>query len=285
MRYKYSIQHHPPLLKWAENHTKNAFNNISYPFLQPITTEVTSCFVVGCGHSGTTLVAEKMGKNPQSFLVNRETDIFSPPAGLQHAKAAVREWLFFTKFNDKSLLIEKTPKHIHTVNRIRKVLPNSYIVALTRNPLDTIASLYRRFGDLDFSTERWLIDNEAVVKNKGKASDFLPMKYEELTATPAARFQEIFSFIKIPWDPEILKEGRSSFNKGTKMKDIEFSNMRVQQVEAAIRPNNGKWSKVFSDDQAKSVFRKTESLAQELGYDLEFYESIGFISERFKSIV
>ena len=272
-------------MRWGKNHLKNAFNNISSPFLQPIKTDVTSCFVVGCGHSGTTLVAEKMGKNPNSFLVNRETDIFAPPAGLQQARAAVREWLFFTKFNDKSLLIEKTPKHIHTVGRIRKILPDSYIIALTRNPLDTVASLYRRFGDLNFSTERWLIDNKAVVKNKNIASDFLPMKYEELTADPADRLQEIFSFIKIPWDPEILKVGPSSFNKGTTMKDIEFSNMRVQQVEAAILPNNGKWSKVFSDDQAKSVFQKTESLALELGYDFKFYESIGFTTERFKSLI
>ena len=285
MRYKYLLEHRLTVAEWAKCQTENVLNNIAYPILQPIATDIKTCFIVGCGHSGTTLVAEKMGRNEHCFLVNRETGIFIPPAGLRQAKAAVKEWLFFTECNHKSLLIEKTPKHIHTLHRIRKILPKSYIIAMTRNPLDNVASLYRRFGDLDFSTERWLIDNRAIVENKNKMSDFMTMKYEELTAAPEARFQEIFSFIETAWDPEVLKEGRSSFNMLRTLDDIEHTELRVKQVSAAIRSNNGNWSKVLSDDQAKTVFQRTAGLAQELGYDFEFYDSIGFASERFKSIV
>ena len=103
MRYKYLLEHRLTVSEWAKCQTENVLNNIAYPLLQPIATDIKSCFIVGCGHSGTTLVAEKMGRNEHCFLVNRETGIFIPPAGLRQAKAAVKEWLFFTECNHKSM--------------------------------------------------------------------------------------------------------------------------------------------------------------------------------------
>src|SRR5699024_6244273 len=117
---------------------------------------------------------------------------------------------YFASVEKKDIIVEKTPKHIHSIKRIKKLLPNSSIIVVVRNPLDTIASLYQRFSDLGVAVNRWVVDNSAALKWNQKDGVLL-IKYEDLTAHPAKCLEYVASFGGMDWDSEILQSGQSGY--------------------------------------------------------------------------
>jgi hypothetical protein len=221
------------------------------------------CFVTGCGHSGTTLLASKLGLHPDVLLISRESGIFLPVHGLRLARVIVQEWLAFARQAERCVVLEKTPKHVHTIGRIRRLLPAAKVIVVVRNPLDTVASLYKRFEDLDFSIERWLMDNEAALRAL-QAEGTKLVRYEDLTREPEATLAAACAFLGLPCDAGILARSGSVYGSHPELR----RNMAVrhEQVSQPIRDNSGKWREVLSPEQAERVRTRTAALAQRLGY-------------------
>ena len=274
MKYIAAVDHRCSLASYVRRVSRSFVLNLSTPFLKPYVTEIDTCFVVGCGHSGTTLLAAKLGSSPECLLINRETGVFLPAKGLHCSREIIREWIYITRFLEKRCLIEKTPKHVHFVHRIMRVFPNSRILAVVRNPLDTCASLHKRFGDLDFAIDRWLIDNKPVCRFQTKPY-VLTVKYEDMTEHPNVVFDSVAKFIGVEWTEEMLSSEVSPFNKGNLDGDPSFGKLRAKQVMAPIRPNSGKWPEVLTDIEAQSVLKRTAELANQLGYTDAFLQEHG----------
>jgi len=221
------------------------------------------CFVTGCGHSGTTLLASKLGLHPDVLLISRESNIFAPQHGLRLARVIVQEWLAFARQEGRRVILEKSPKHVHCIGRIRRLLPAARIIVVVRNPLDTCASLFKRFGDLDLAIERWLMDNEAALAAQGQAATLL-VRYEALTRAPADTLSAACSFLDIPWDPGLLERAGSVY--GTDPGLRRNMAIRHEQVSQPIFDNNGKWAEVLTAEQADRVRERTAGLAGRLGY-------------------
>lgn len=269
MKYKYRVQHRVSTRMYFKFVFKYLVNNITYPFINPIQTNFTTCFIGGCGHSGTTLTAAKIGNHPAVYLIPRETHNFEPSNGLHCSKLVTLEWLNTTEFLDKSVLIEKTPKHIHSIKRIKKILPKSKFILTLRNPLDNCASLLNRFKNIGYATERWLIDNKELLKIKDKNSFFV--KYEDITSRPLHEFKKICSFLDIPWNEEILINRKTVYDKIVQNGNMEI---RRSQVNNIIEQNFGKWANILSKNQEKFVIEKTQSLANKLGYSTEYLQML-----------
>jgi hypothetical protein len=133
--------------------------------------------------------------------------------------------------------------------------------------LDTCASLYKRFGDLYYATERWVLDNNPVLRLKN-LENIKVIYYENITKYPREELKEICKFLNISWDESILEEGPtiydSSINKNGNM------NIRREQVSKPIHQNNGKWKEIFSESEAKFVINKTKDLALKIGYSYDY---------------
>lgn len=123
---------------------------------------------------------------------------------------------------------------------------------MTRNPLDNCASLYNRFGDLDYAIERWLMDNRAVLKYKNR-NNVKIIRYEDLTNHPESQFRDIFSCIDIPWSEDVLGYGATVYN--TPLSKMNMA-IRKEQVSKPIKNNSGKWKSVFDNSQAQLVIKK-----------------------------
>jgi hypothetical protein len=236
---------------------------VSDAAVRPLADSDAFCFVTGCGHSGTTLLASKLGLHPDVLLISRESNVFAPHHGLRRARIIVQEWLAFARQEHRPVILEKSPKHVHCVGRIRRLLPDSRIIVVVRNPLDTCASLYRRFGDLDLAIERWLMDNEAALAAREKPSTWL-VRYEALTREPADTLSAACSFLGIPWDPGLLTRSGSVY--GTDPGLRRNMAIRHEQVSQPIYDNNGKWAEVLDARQAARVGERTAGLAARLGY-------------------
>jgi len=85
-------------------------------------------FVAGCGHSGTTLLASKLGLHPDVLLISRESNLFLPERGLRLARVIAEEWLAFARQEDRRVVLEKSPKHVHCLHRIRRLLPGVRVI-------------------------------------------------------------------------------------------------------------------------------------------------------------
>ncbi|WP_353252925.1 sulfotransferase [Salinisphaera sp. PC39] len=235
---------------------------LNLPNVTPLTTDKRHIFICGCGHSGTTLLAAKLALATDALLIARETNAFLPEVGAYCAKRIVIEWNYFANWADKDFIIEKTPKHVHCIPRIAKVLPSAKIVLITRNPLDTIASLYKRLGSIEAATHRWRIDTEAAV-NAQKYANTILVKYEDLICSPHHEFGRVSKFCGLRWHPSYLGLNSTGYDSVS-----QKGNMinRAEQVRGKIRNNIGGWKDVLTESQVHYIVRYTSSAASKAGY-------------------
>ena len=222
--------------------------------------DVGFAFVVGCGHSGTSLTASRLGLHAACHLVDGETLAFSPSRTVWSCRRSVREWVHEARTAGRSMIVEKTPKHVHSLARIRRLLPAARVIAVVRNPLDNVASLKERYGSLTIAIERWDMDNSAVADAVSRGEALL-LRYEDLTASPEAAFRMVFSYLGLPWDPDVLTSGKSAYTDAKRM-----FRARLDQVAQPIVQRTDRWRQVLDDREAAEVTARTADTASRIGY-------------------
>lgn len=238
------------------------WNSVPNRFILPFNADVDYVFVCGCGHSGTTLTAARIGNHSQSFLIGRETGQLMAPAGLFTIRRVLQEWAYFTEANGKKFVVEKTPKHIYSVKNILRILPNAKFIINVRNPHDNIASLFKRFGCLEFAIRRYTEDTSEAIK-LSKSVGVLIVKYEDVTSNPKAGFERIFEHIGYPWQDQILSPGAGNYGMTTQRGNML---MRSEEIGEEISPKVGTWNHILSDKQRLEIDKKTGWISSQLGY-------------------
>lgn len=231
----------------------------------PLVDPLDACFVVGCGNSGTTLVASRLGEHPDAFTIPRETAMFRPRRRLREARGKLEGWMGKARTAEARCLVEKTPKHVHHIDRVRHLLPEARVVIVQRNPFDTVLSLKTRFRTgVEFGIRRWLLDN-APALNLPEDDRTTRLHFERLTAAPEIELRRLVAFLGLPWDARVL-ESRGTAYKAVAHK-MPTMRLRTQQVAEPIRPNDGKWRTHLSAAEIDRVRARTASLFEALGGD------------------
>ncbi|EUC71714.1 hypothetical protein Y017_02300 [Alcanivorax sp. 97CO-5] len=263
MIIKYRVVHRVSIKEALVIYSRFFFRKLEDLFASPVITDKKALLVAGCGHSGTTLLAAKLGNHPNIFAVGRETEFLLPDKNsLVTASKLLSEWVYCAEYLGKEYVLEKTPKHIYFIDRAGFIAPNHKVLVTIRNPLDNVASLFKRFGDLDLAIERWVNDNHIVAGIAGSGNVYV-VRYEDLTAAPEATFISLFEFIGDSFDPSILEEGKTAYDSAVLKGNMV---VRRDQVKSRIRVNNGAWRKVLDEEQALYVWRRVSVVAQALGY-------------------
>jgi hypothetical protein len=243
-----------------------AFNDWRDGDVPPITDPMVTCFVVGCGNSGTTLVAARLGNHPAIHVLPTETTVLRPRRRLGQARRRLTGWIAAARAAGAAVLVEKTPKHIHDTARIRRLLPEARLVIVQRSPFDTCLSLAKRHGGLDRAIVRWCLDNAPALE---LPEDGLTtrLRYEALTAAPEAEFRRILAFLGLPWDEAVLAAGATAY--GGVSHRMPTMRLRAQQVAEPIRPNSGKWRTELAPAEIARIRAATGPLFAALGGDPE----------------
>lgn len=263
MIVKSAVRHNVNVFGFCKHWTKRAYNAIPSAFVEPLDSETLFVFVAGCGHSGTTLMAAKLSNHSSIMGIGKETEVFTPgDYSLPAVKAVADQWRYFAEFNGRGCVLEKTPKHVYAYEAVQKVLPNNKFLIMTRNPLDTIASLYKRFGDLDFCIERWVFDNQEALRHRHR-KNVLFVKYEDFTKSPERKLTEITRFLGLEHEPSLLESNESVYSR---TRQADNMRLREEQVSKPIKPNLGGWRKVFDDKQASEIVNRVMDTAVALGY-------------------
>lgn len=209
-------------------------------------------FLVGCPRSGTTIVQSLLAAHSK-IITFPETKIFQytlwdsfkdklPERLSQFFNNEIQRPKILEEFNgskgtattirwflkvldelalekNKHIWLEKTPEHIFFIRDISLFVPDAKFIHVTRNGLDTIASMYEAtrmpqnelWGgswSLNYCIERWKACNW-ITKAHNKNPQHLIVKYEDLLSDKISVLKACCKFIGIQYDAAMLEGYKS----------------------------------------------------------------------------
>mmetsp|Transcript_774 Transcript_774/g.4810 ORF Transcript_774/g.4810 Transcript_774/m.4810 type:complete len:346 (-) Transcript_774:1393-2430(-) len=142
--------------------------------------EIRRVFIVGCGHSGTTLLYRTVGNLPGMLCRGTETGIFINPLYKPIIKLVLTKWDVEAYQGGYQAWVEKTPKHINKIQQIETVTPTAKFVFIYRDGRDVVRSLIERGYKLEKAVDRWVQDNIAM-KKLLPSPNVLSVRFEDFT--------------------------------------------------------------------------------------------------------
>jgi hypothetical protein len=100
-------------------------------------------FIIGLGHSGTSILHRLIGYHPSIFFIAEETAWFCHNFNCNN-KNSVLALLKTLSFFHSKYFLEKTPSHLFSYNKIVDIFPNAKFILITRDPRDIYASFIAR---------------------------------------------------------------------------------------------------------------------------------------------
>lgn len=199
----------------------------------------------GCGHTGSSILARIVGAHSSIYFVTQESGLFL-------ANRYYVEDDYLSKFNaaaiaeGKSLILEKTPRHVWHVDYIRRKYPDAKFILTTRDGREVVASLYERTNDFQGSLSRYQDDSILSLRQMGMM-DTLLARYEDLIDDPAKLLREICAWIGVDFEPEMLKYYQKPIawnmdNPYSYGKLEAHDLLRNKQVNSPLEKPNRNWS-------------------------------------------
>jgi hypothetical protein len=167
-------------------------------------------------------------------------------------------------------LLEKSPRNVHNIGRIREIFPSSRLIVIYRDGRDVVTSdkfFLRDYGHKPFNfaeaVRAWRQDMEAHLAHAERCPLFT-CAYERLLEDGAPVVRELFEFLDLPKAPRLIDDllERSSFRFYAGRERGKEDRKRFYRKGIA-----GDWKNHFSDDD-KRIFKKLAGdMLIRLGYE------------------
>ena len=235
-------------------------------------------FIVGCGHSGTSLLLAILGHHPNIYPIPKESGLFLRTDAVLNK--TMRSWDTECEAQGKSRWVEKTPPHIFQIHRFLSFRPNARFILMLRDGRDVVCSLRSRTGYASFEDrmDRWVYDNLAGLPY-WHHPQVKVVKYEDLVTDPKKTLRIICNFIGEVYTDDLLsyhKEKRCWYSdriaKPSQIIDHnDHLNNRNWQINQPLFDGRGRWLGEMSEEEK---FRFKDSVAQ------EWLEYMGYVPSR-----
>jgi len=230
----------------------------------PIDPELRPVFIVGCGHSGTSILAAILDSHSNLHALAGESYTFRPWFSAKRIRAYLTGKMAAELPTGKRLL-EKTRRHIHEVHRIRMLFPKAQIIAITRDGRDVVASIKKRTGLITPAMRRFRSDNEAVLELSG-ISWAIVVRYENLVKEPEKTIRTVLDFLEEPYEP--LHETYTERDRNWYGGGSVHGQRRSAQLNSPLFDGSGKWRDALSQSEFKKFVACCGDVQTRLGYDL-----------------
>ena len=245
----------------------------SPPIMDNPNAVIDPIFVVGCGHSGTSILLRILGKHKDVWPVRKESALFLR----SDANVAKRMALWDEECHaaEKARWVEKTPPNVFQISRLMAARPESKVVLIVRDGRDVVASLKDRVGyaDVQDRIDRWLYDNLAA-KPFWDHERVHMLKYENLVSGTEKTLKSLCKFLGLPYDKDMVNFHEEKENWYTdELKNPEaitnnddHNNLRNWQVNQPIFDGRGRWKKDLADSDLRAFMNSCQELMSKLGY-------------------
>jgi tetratricopeptide (TPR) repeat protein len=225
-------------------------------------------FIVGCGHSGTSLMLAMLGNHPRFHPIPKESALFLRTDATINRTFA--QWDQDCANQGKARWVEKTPPHIFQILRFLAFRPHSRFLLMLRDGRDVICSLKVRQGykQLQDRIDRWIYDNLAG-QPYWQHPQVKVVKYEDLVADPENELRTVCQFLGEDYSPALLDyhktEHRWYSDKIVKPEVIkthqDHNDNRNWQINQPIFDGRGRWRAELTEKEKQWI---KQSLAQKL---------------------
>ncbi len=233
-------------------------------------------FIVGAPRSGTTWVLGLLGEHPDVVAATLdnldvrlrdaptlETNIFNADRPFTDAQIRYKFHRLSRK-NPGQVVVEKTPIHLLSVDRIRRVFPQAALILVQRDGRDVVTSLVHvgRNPDawwkgapdtVDKATRLWVQYAEADLRCHADHAP-LVLRYEELLADPAGELGRVLeqlglSTLQVDAQIQASRDGR---------------NIHIPGVFREGK--RGSWRQLFTEEDQRDFERLGGELMRRMGY-------------------
>jgi len=237
-------------------------------------------FVVGSGHSGTTLMRVLIGELPNVHGIEVESGLFRSPPGdtRTRAKSALQRrpyrqatlWDKEAKNNHSKRWCEKTPWHVLRIDMALRLFPRAKVIIMVRDGRDVVNSMMKRGRALDESCDLWrrAIDAGRPYHHNERCH---VVHYEDLISDPEGTLRRVCGFIGETFDHRILSfhERTQTHNRqrgvvvGAQEEHLEVRNAQINQP---LFDGRGRWLDDLTESQRGSLEIAIGDLLEELNY-------------------
>lgn len=197
---------------------------------------VKDIFIVGMPRTGTTLLDRILSglcgvvSGGELYSFNIAYKKVMNLNGCEFVSAADLEGNTASKLKEVGSLYKESTAYLRTENvltnklavnflytqQILESMPDSIIVCLDRNPLDTIVGNFRQLFSFDDAAYRYTLDLENTAKYylsfkqlsealaKVYSNRFYVLNYENLVSSPKTEVRKLSEFCRLPWDADCL---------------------------------------------------------------------------------
>jgi hypothetical protein len=229
-------------------------------YLRGVRISAPPIFIVGCGHSGTSVLLNILDMHPHIHAVPFESRVFLKSRG------KIRLAQFFWNKNaiaaGKRRWAEKTPAHIHAIRRILAIYPDARILLIIRDGRDVAISLRKRTGDFAAGVARWVEDNRAGEAFWNHPQVFR-LTYEEMVSRFDSVIPRVCEFLGEPYDAamrDFHQRRLDLFRAGQSIPPPseagEHHNQhRNWQINQQLFNGSGKWQREMGAEE-KAMFKQ-----------------------------
>lgn len=231
-------------------------------------------FIVGCGHSGTSILLRILGDHPDLMPIPKESAIFLQSD--QAIRKTMEAWDKECQAAGKQRWIEKTPPHIFQMRRFLQMRPQSQFILLLRDGRDVVHSLRHRVGyqKVEDRIERWVYDNVAGLPFWDHPQVKV-VRYEDFVKDTAGTVTDIFSFLNVDASADVLgyhqKEARWYSERIEKPESLtnneDHKGLRNWQINQPVFDGRAKWKDEMPESE-REAFRnsKAQAFLEQFGY-------------------
>lgn len=224
-------------------------------------------FVVGCGHSGTSVLLRLLGAHSKIYGVPYESKVFRYPGLKQRITAKI--WNRNTVAQRKHRWAEKTPVHVRMIDRIFALYPEAKVLFIVRDGRDVAVSIRKRFGDFDLGLRRWVDDNRQGL-NWSDDPRVMMIRYEDLVRQYDETMPRICKFIGEAFEEGLIAYHEApayALSKETRKPGTEWrrdhAEYRTWQMSQKLFDGSGKWIKEMTEEE-KVRFKADREASQML---------------------